>query len=550
MALSQSDYVIISYAFVGFVLFAFALYAMVYGKLWQKTLNSTAEGFLTARGTQGKWRIAWSFYAGAVGCWAIVTPPAYAAYAGVLGLAMYSIAAGFPLIFIAWFGGIIRERAPHVGSFSDFAGWRFGPCAQALVVLVCLTNMSIALCAEYTTIGSLFQDFVGSKSYPIIIVVGALTTTYTAYGGLVVSIVTDQVQAIFSIVLVCVLAIYIGATFREPLPTPLTPELWGLNSAGYSSIFTMPASLLCATFYSEVMWQRVWASDSQATLYFGSSFAAVAVALVIFFTGWCGFMAQWAGLITDETNPNLYLFQVLPGQTNSGNVYVNSWIGVIVLILAATMNESAVDSMQNGLAAALGSFFLRKRAVMWSRIGVLFINVPLIVVGINGGTVLQLFLLTNMICCCFTVPIIAGLIHSPWFQRVHTETSAIFGGFFAAAASTAYGIGWSWDPNDVAGSFYNGANLTWLLNGYAWDYFLVAITASVAGSALWIAVAQTLAACGIHGPGITGLVMKVPGLGRCCMAMKYDEDEFDEFDKPVVKSGLSARLEDNSQRFA
>ncbi len=37
------------------------------------------------------------------------------------------------------------------------------------VVLICIFNLAIAMCAEYTTIGTLFSQFVGSVSYPIII---------------------------------------------------------------------------------------------------------------------------------------------------------------------------------------------------------------------------------------------------------------------------------------------------------------------------------------------------------------------------------------------
>lgn len=36
--------------------------------------NKDTEDFVTARGTQSAWRIGWSFYAGAVGSWVIVTP--------------------------------------------------------------------------------------------------------------------------------------------------------------------------------------------------------------------------------------------------------------------------------------------------------------------------------------------------------------------------------------------------------------------------------------------------------------------------------------------
>ena len=43
---------------------------------------------------QGWWRIGWSFYAAAMGSWALFSPGSYAYYAGILGLAMYAFASG------------------------------------------------------------------------------------------------------------------------------------------------------------------------------------------------------------------------------------------------------------------------------------------------------------------------------------------------------------------------------------------------------------------------------------------------------------------------
>lgn len=82
------------------------------------------------------------------------------------------------------------------------------------MVLVCLFNMSIAMLAEYITIGSIFQDFVGSVNYPIVIIIGVLTMFYTAYGGLRISILTDQIQAILMIIFITLLTIYVAVTFR------------------------------------------------------------------------------------------------------------------------------------------------------------------------------------------------------------------------------------------------------------------------------------------------------------------------------------------------
>lgn len=183
-----------------------------------------------------------------------------------------------------------RRPCPQVLSISDFAMQRYGPTAKTMVTLITLFNMSIAMIAEYTTMGSLFQArkahlrmrrcvpcpcidrsmplyvlvtaltsharyhrgnllhchavraacwpvlprscatacrlmnaaphsvhalvtatharsnpapctfrfpaqvFVGSVNYPIIIVSACLTLAYTAYGGLGISIITDQFQ--------------------------------------------------------------------------------------------------------------------------------------------------------------------------------------------------------------------------------------------------------------------------------------------------------------------------------------------------------------------
>lgn len=170
----------------------------------------------------GYFRIAWSFYAGAMGAWVLSSPASFATLGGMLGLVMYSLASGLPFIMIAFAGEKIQSKLPHVLSLTDYVGWRFGFVAKSLVILIALLNMSIAMLAEYTTIGSIFKDFVGSVSYPMVIVIGIVTVCYTAYGGLLVSIFTDTIQGISSVVLFGIIAIYMAATYRpESLPTPM-----------------------------------------------------------------------------------------------------------------------------------------------------------------------------------------------------------------------------------------------------------------------------------------------------------------------------------------
>eukprot|EP00775_Hariotina_reticulata_P009783 gene9783-9941_t len=182
--MDQHGYVIVCYVVGSFVALSFAVYAWTYAWWWsnRRHLNKDTEEFITARGTQSFWRIGWSFYAGAVGSWVIVSPSQYASFAGIVGVVVYAISCGLPILLIGFFGGKITRDMPHVFSLADFVGWRFGPIAKTVMFLVSLFIMCIFLLAEYTTIGTIFSAFVGSVDWIIIIIIGLLTLSYTAYG--------------------------------------------------------------------------------------------------------------------------------------------------------------------------------------------------------------------------------------------------------------------------------------------------------------------------------------------------------------------------------
>lgn len=75
--------------------------------------------------------------------------------------------------------------------------------------------MSIFLLAEYTAIGSLFRDYVGTSSLPITLFMGVLTIAYTTYGGLWVSILTDRAQVIESIFSRCENVMTLSVMFNK-----------------------------------------------------------------------------------------------------------------------------------------------------------------------------------------------------------------------------------------------------------------------------------------------------------------------------------------------
>ncbi|KAI7843654.1 hypothetical protein COHA_002556 [Chlorella ohadii] len=533
-------WVLSSVLITGFVAFALTT-AYLRRRRLRGTMRFNMEEFITARSQIGALRLGWSFFAGALGAWVISGPPSYTASgfnygAGAIGLVMYSLASGLPVIMVALAGNVIRRKVPHVLSLTDFMGWRFGWAAKTYVVLLCLFNMSIACLAEYTTIGTLFGTYLGTKSWVINIIVGATTMIYTAYGGLYISILTDQVQGIAVTLLFAFCVIYVAADFRYPLPTPFPGDccgsagctenpmgfcLAGTNKPGYSSIFVMPASLFTATVFSEAMWQRAWASSDRKALLKGSILGCTGIVLVVFFVGLCGILAAWGGQITATTDYNLYFFAAL-GAINENN-NIDKWIGVIVILLAVGMNMSAVDSLQNGLTAGISSHLLKGRPVSWTKLAVLIINVPLIVLGARPGgldlKVLDLFLLANMICCTSAIPVLSGLAEC--LHRFIGGASMIFSCVFPIFCTSWYGVDYfyrNWDTIRVAAaygydcttvpvvtpdmsaedaaaaqsyidtcsgakyqtdSFGSAMNYTWMGNGYAWDFFLVPLGVSI-----------------------------------------------------------------------
>mmetsp|Transcript_12269 Transcript_12269/g.26852 ORF Transcript_12269/g.26852 Transcript_12269/m.26852 type:complete len:558 (+) Transcript_12269:106-1779(+) len=453
----------------------------------------TTEDFITARSKVDVWKMAFSLYASVLGSWVITSPAIYASYAGLLGLAAYAFACGAPLCVIAWCGGLARQADSEATSLPDFLLRRFGlriysegskglfglswlkpgQLAATWSALVALFVMGVALLAEYATLGTLFRSFVGCSSgvaaIPTIFM-ALLTIGYTVMGGLYISILTDRIQAIVSFVLVVFLAIYLAADFDGETPTPLTADQKGFNFYGHSSLFTMPMSLVASTMYSEALWQRVWAAEDELALKKASVISCVFVILVVFFFGFVGFLGLWSGKVGWELDPNLYFFALF-SESNSG--ILDSFAGLMALSCAAMLSEGAADSLQNGITATLSSTLLKGKPLSWTRALVLVVNIPLAIIGSTSwvNNVLNLFLMSNMISVACLFPLLCAVIPGDLAKTYLTEGAVLLGCVGGIVGSCIFGI-------DQTGNFSDGLDMTFMDNGYAWDYFLCAFLSS------------------------------------------------------------------------
>ncbi|KAG0196168.1 hypothetical protein BGX28_010497 [Mortierella sp. GBA30] len=433
----------------------------------QSVQNDTTEFFLTARRSVPEKTIAWSFYASGVGAWVIFAMPAYVVSAGIVGLVAYSVSCGLPIFIVARVGAVLRRKYPGVLSLGDFVQWRFGFIPMIIVTVVMLLNMFLALCAEYTAIGNLFEQVIGGPRPPIILVVAVVTSVYTAVGGLYVSILTDVAQGVFGIFLLLIMAVYVAVTFRpESLPTPL-PETLGPNYWGWAACGAMPISLTCATIFSEGPWQRIWASADENALKRGSLWGAIGLVIVCFLYGFGGFLAMWAGFPISDPFGTTGFFDLL----KAGNDTAPAWIVIIATLSVVTMNEGAVDTLQNAIVDTLASRFFRGKSVWFPRVLVFLINIPIVFVSLKGYNIVNLFLIGNLICTICAVPLLLGLVTClEGFVTGWSLISGIVTGFFSIVV-----FGYL-----KKGSLSEGLHYTFM-ESYDWPSFVLPLVFSCIG---------------------------------------------------------------------
>ena len=155
--------------------------------------------------------------------------------------------------------------------------------------------------------------------------------------------------------------------------------------------------------------------------------------LVVFLFGFGAFLATWAGYSTDS---NTAFFSIL----NSGNASGPIWIVVIVTLIAVTMNESAIDSLQNAIADTVTSLGLSvglKISLFWARIIVVLVNIPIIVVGLQDYKIASLFLIPNMLTTFSTPLLVLGML--PQFDALLNGATVLFSFAFAFASLLVYG---------------------------------------------------------------------------------------------------------------
>ncbi|KAH6560971.1 hypothetical protein BASA62_010134 [Batrachochytrium salamandrivorans] len=410
------------------VVILFGLAAVLYSFFGTDQSKVDTEYFLTARNTQPIHRIAWSFFAASMGAWVLYGPASFVGDpsfgTGYLGLISYSLFTGLPLIMIAFMGTYIRKNVPRATSIASFGRWRFGFLAEIFIMLIVM-----------------FHPW-----------------------------------SIVAILLFIITTIYLIVSFHGVTLPPM-PAYLGATTVGAQSFVALGISLFSATFFSEAMWQRVWAAESDRSLRIGAIIGSLMSIMVVSVFSLGSLLAYWSGRATELDNSNFGFFLAF----RDSNGAISSGMLIIVILFAVIMNESAIDSFQNAITDSVVSIFGSfgvKFPTIAARLLVILFNVPLMYVGTLNLSVIGVFLLGNMLTACTFLPLASGLI--PALNRIVSQYSVILACLFAFLSVMVYG-------KMTTGSVSEGLILYWTTM-YDMNAFLVSSISSV----VWLAVFSSI----------------------------------------------------------
>ncbi|ATJ81595.1 sodium:solute symporter [Halomonas beimenensis] len=356
------------------------------------------DDYVTARNTQSAQTLGLSFLASGMGAWILFAPPEIGAFVGPVALAGYALGSALPFLVLGAFGPAIRRRLPEGRSIGEYAEACFGPGVRRWVALVSILYMACFLAAELTAIGAITGLLSEVPPHLVVIGVALATLIYTAVGGLRASLATDRWQAWL---LLALLALVGGVALTRLPALPADAAMPAIPTGDALGVaLTLVIAVTAANLFHQGYWQRVWAARDARALGRGAWLGGTVTVLVVMVVGGLGMLAAMAGLALGE--PPIPFFALLAEAPD--------WLALPALVLAVSLVASSVDTLQNGLASLVVAGAGRRGLSLGAaRLVTVALMVPVVVVALQGLSVLRLFLIADLLCAAIVVPVLLGL---------------------------------------------------------------------------------------------------------------------------------------------
>ena len=310
--------------------------------------------------------------------------------------------------------------------------------------------------AELSALQQIVNALTGLNGLPAVIVECAVTTIYTSLGGFRISFITDNIQGAMVVGLIILGVITVGVETHIDKSLVASSGLLGSSLLGWQLIYILPVAVLTNDFFISGFWMRTFASKTDKDLVIGTSIATVAVTIILTLVGSTGLLATWTGAWPGNPPQSgsiafFLLLEQLP-----------AWVVGIILIMTVSLSTAAFDSLQSGMVSTgSNDLFRNKLNLWWIRLAVVLVIFPVVVVALKSPSVLQIYLISDLVSASSIPVLVVGLSGRCYWWRGFEVVVGGLGGLL-----TVYIFG-----TIYFGNARDGANLLLLEGGlYANDW--------------------------------------------------------------------------------
>ncbi|KAI5844702.1 hypothetical protein BZA05DRAFT_409124 [Tricharina praecox] len=413
----------------------------------------------------------------AMGSSILFSYPEIATIAGVQGSITYAACSALPLMIFPVLAPIIRRKLPEGFILTMWVRERFGVVASLYLSFLTVATMFLYMVAELSALGQVIETLTGLKGLPVIIVEVVVTTIYTALGGFKVSFITDNIQGamIGLLIIICAIAVGTSVTIDTALIAP--SGLLEQSKLGYQLIFILLIGIVFSDMFLSNFWMRAFASKTDKDLWIGCGLASLAVFIILLLVSSTGFIAAWAGVWTPDVYGGLAFFLLL-GK-------LPAWVVGFVVVMVVALSCAVFDSLQSAMVSTISNdVFRSKLPFIYIRVLVALITIPVIIIAVKKPSILQIFLISNIVATATLPSILLGLSERFYFLN---GFDVICGGLGGMLSVFIFG-------SIYYGDAHQGAELMILkkgLYGDDWSAFGVFLVAPL-GSLIFLTLAYGL----------------------------------------------------------
>lgn len=361
----------------------------------------------------------------ALGSGILFSYPELATIAGVQGVVVYALASALPMLVFGYLGPVIRRRCPEGFVLTEWTRQRYGTPGMLFLSFLTMVTLFLYMVAELSAIGQVVNTLTGLDGLPVVIVQCVITTIYTSLGGFKISFLTDVVQGGMVVGLIIIATITIGV--KTEIKTELIEEsgLTKANLLGWQLLYILPVAVLTNDFFLSNFWLRTFSSKTDKDLRVGVTMAMVVILCVLTLVGCTGLIAAWSGAWPGDPAQAgslafFVLLQQLPG-----------WVVGIVLVMVVSLSTAAFDSLQSAMVSSASNDLFRNRLnIWWIRGLVVLVIIPVVVLALKAPSILQIFLISDLVSSAAIPVLVVGLIPQFWFWRGFEFVVGTLGGIF------------------------------------------------------------------------------------------------------------------------